>query len=77
MLRFMSPALLRPGQKVPHSGIYRVQHRSHRAAHPVTAIRGERFPACRSCGKDVSFELLEAAEYVVEERDFRHLFLAS
>lgn len=71
----MSQAILHPGKRVPSSGIYRVRHDSHRAAHFVTAIKGDRFPECRSCGKEVSFELVEPAEYVREERDFRLLSL--
>jgi hypothetical protein len=34
----------KPGQKVPHSGVYRVEHDSgHRISHEVTAISGRRF----------------------------------
>ena len=64
---------LSPGEPAPRSGIYRVRHSSHRADHLITAIKGEHLPACRSCGRDVSFEIVEAAEYVHEEKDFREL----
>jgi hypothetical protein len=77
MLTFMPTAVLRPHQAVPASGIYRVRHGAHRTAHLVTAIKGERFPVCRTCGLDASFELLEAAAYVIDERDFRPLDAAS
>jgi hypothetical protein len=77
MLHFMATLVIRPYQTVPASGIYRVRHGAHRTAHLVTAIKGERFPACRTCGLDVSFELLEAAYYVIEERDFRDVPRAS
>jgi hypothetical protein len=70
----MTAKPLSPGQPAPRSGIYRVRHSSHRAEHRITAIKGERLPACRSCGRDVSFELVETAEYVHEERGFREVF---
>ena len=73
----MSQGALHPGEKVPASGVYRVRHDSHRAEHLVTAIKGERFPACRTCGAGVTFELADGAHYVMEERDFRGVFLAS
>jgi hypothetical protein len=76
MLAVMA-ALLRPGVTVPTSGVYRVRHESHRAEHLVTAIKGERLPACRSCGANVSFELMDAADYVMQERDFKQMLAAS
>ncbi len=76
MLAVMS-VLLRPGVVVPTSGIYRVRHESHRGEHLVTAIKGERFPFCRSCGAKVSFELVAAADYILQERDFKQMFAAS
>ena len=73
----MSHGLMHPGEKVPVSGVYRVRHQLHRGEHFVTALKRERFPACRTCGNDVTFELVEGADYVMEERDFRGVFLAS
>ena len=70
-------ALLRPGVTVPTSGVYRVRHESHRGEHLVTAIKGEVLPACRSCGANVSFELIDPADYVMQERDFKRVFAAS
>ena len=69
--------LLHPGETVPISGIYRVRHDSHRGEHLVTAIKGEHLPACRSCGANVSFELVDPADYIMQERDFRQLSAAS
>ena len=63
-------AILRPNDVVSNSGVYRVRHQDHRADHVVTAIKGERLPPCRTCGSNVSFELIKAAEYIVEESDF-------
>ena len=77
ILPLMATDVLHPHQVVPRSGIYRVRHGSHRTAHLVTALKGERFPACRTCGLDVSFQLIEPADYVIDERDFRDLSQAS
>ena len=68
--------VLRPGETVPTSGVYRVRHESHRGEHLVTAIKGEVLPACRSCGANVSFELADQADYVAHERDFKQMSAA-
>jgi len=62
-------ALLHPGSAAPESGIYRVIHDRHRAAHLVVAIRGEEFPNCRKCRATVRYELVQASEYVVDDWD--------
>jgi hypothetical protein len=42
--------LLRPGAKVPKSGIYRVHHsRNDAQPHEITAIYGETLPQCNEC----------------------------
>jgi len=51
-----------PGDRVPHSGIYRVHHDSHRLMHEATLLGGKFFPLCRQCGKDVRFELLKRVD---------------
>ena len=43
----------------------------------MTAIKGEHFPACRTCGANVSFELVDPADYIMQERDFKDMSLAS
>jgi len=46
----------KPGQPVPQTGIYKVLHFRHRAAHHNTLLRGSKFPACKKCGERVRFE---------------------
>lgn len=46
-----------PGEVVPETGIYTVNHKSHRLIHEATLIHGDRFPICRQCGREVRFEL--------------------
>jgi hypothetical protein len=49
---------LRPGERVPQSGIYRVYHHSHRLMHEATLIKDELFPHCRQCAGEVRFEFI-------------------
>lgn len=50
----------RPGQIVPTSGIYRVEHRPHRLMHIATLLIGTRFPRCKRCGAAVRFALVRS-----------------
>ncbi|HET7749786.1 MAG TPA: hypothetical protein VFK81_10425 [Terriglobales bacterium] len=50
----------KPGQKVGRSGIYRVEHASHRLMHEATLLAEDLFPSCRRCGDQVRFELIRA-----------------
>ena len=52
----------RPGDYVPESGIYRINHDSHRLMHEATLIHGTRFPRCRVCRDAVRFELSQAIQ---------------
>lgn len=57
----------KPGQKVPQSGIYKVNHdRRHSEEHEVTAVKGEPFPPCANCGAGVTFSLVRAAHHLKE-----------
>lgn len=47
-----------PGGRVPQSGIYRVNHDSHRLMHESTLKAGDIFPCCKQCGRQVRFQLL-------------------
>jgi hypothetical protein len=47
----------RPGEQVPLNGIYRVFHDSHRLMHEATLLKGDRFPICKQCDRNVRFEL--------------------
>lgn len=45
----------RPGERVPESGIYRIEHDKHRMMHHATLTVGARFPRCKQCGDAVRF----------------------
>lgn len=53
----MKALTFRPGDIVPQSGIYRVEHDAHRLMHECTLLKDARFPRCRKCST-VRFELL-------------------
>lgn len=59
-----------PGDVAPVSGTFRVVHSSHRADHRVLVIKGDEFPACRRCGREVTFELVENTNYAPHDWDF-------
>jgi hypothetical protein len=48
----------KPGDRVPESGVYRVEHGPHRLMHIATLVRSTRFPQCRQCGRAVRFHLV-------------------
>jgi hypothetical protein len=56
-----APAAYAPGQTAPVTGVYRVVHAEHRQPHEVAALRGEIFPACKTCKTDAAFELIREA----------------
>jgi hypothetical protein len=61
----------RPGQKVPHSGIYRVTHdAAHAVEHEVTCVYGKTFPPCHGCTHP-RFKLVRAAHHVETHELFR------
>ncbi len=50
--------------------MYRAVHRGHRPPHQLVALKGELFPACRSCGAGIRFELIEAVPHATHDWDF-------
>jgi len=52
--------IFKPGEIVPVSGIYRVEHKSHRLMHEAALLVQSRFPLCRQCDTEVRFELVRA-----------------
>jgi hypothetical protein len=58
----------RPNQRVPLSGVYRVNHHKHRLVHEATLLANEKFPCCRQCGKAVKFMLVR----VVDDKNIHH-----
>jgi hypothetical protein len=57
-----SRKVYKPGQTVPHSGIYKVLHAEHRSPHKASFKAQEKFPQCGQCAAQVRFELVLAAE---------------
>ena len=63
--------VFRPGDEVPHSGIYRVTHNpAHTEPHEVTCVYGKRFPPCHGC-QHSRFVLVRAAMHVGSHDFFR------
>ena len=61
----MSQIQYKPGDTVPDSGIYKVNHdKNHAAEHEVTAIKGEPFPPCNNCGKGITYSLVRQAHHL-------------
>lgn len=52
----------RPGDTVPRSGVYSVEHPSHRLMHAATFIVDTRFPRCKECKQSVRFRLLRTVD---------------
>lgn len=55
----------RPGDRVPQSGIYRIEHDKHRMMHHATLTGGARFPRCKQCGDAVRFIPIRPARGMV------------
>jgi RNA polymerase-binding transcription factor DksA len=55
--------MFRPGDEVPETAPYMVQHDQHREHHEVQVIEGRRFPFCRQCGEAVRFVRLDASVF--------------
>jgi hypothetical protein len=54
--------LRKPGERVPVTGIYRVEHGTHRLMHHAILPQGIRFPMCRKCGERVCFSLVRSVK---------------
>ncbi len=67
----------KPGHLAPVSGIYKVVHDSHRAAHEVLVLRGEEFPTCRICKLLVRFEVVHPVSHLTHDWDFAGLVLSA
>ena len=63
--------LFKAGDRVQHSGIYRVFHGpEHEEPHEVTCLYGRRFPHCRLC-EFTRFMLVRGAENVDTHSHFK------
>lgn len=63
--------VFRAGDRAPQSGVYRVLHERHRESHLATLFKGELFPPCAHCAKNVRFVLLRPARLICEDLDFK------
>lgn len=63
--------IFKPGESAPESGVYTVVHDRHRQNHMATVFKGERFPVCARCGRNVRFVLSRPAAPIVEDADFK------
>jgi hypothetical protein len=61
----VASAVFRPGDIVPHTGVYRIDHHLHRLMHEATLEEGIRFPLCRQCRAGVTYSLVRAVHGVV------------
>jgi len=66
----MPDGSFKPGEKAPTTGIYTATHYQHRMPHEVFAVEGDRFPACRKCGDEPRFALVQSAHHIDLDRDF-------
>jgi PilZ domain len=65
------PRRYHPGELAPVSGIYRITHYAgHRDPHEAILIRGEEFPICRACHRNVSFEMTRNLSHATHDWDF-------
>ena len=63
--------VFKPGEKVPHSGIYKVIHDpTHTQEHEVACVFDKPFPPCRSCDHP-RFILLRAAQHIGSNEHFK------
>lgn len=63
--------VFKPGETVPHSGIYLVTHDpAHTEPHEVTCVYGKRFPPCRDCDHP-RFKLVRAAQHIESNEHFK------
>jgi hypothetical protein len=61
----------KPGEDVPHSGIYRVVHDpEHEEEHEVTCVYGKKFPPCRGC-RHPRFVLIRKAQHIESNDNFK------
>jgi hypothetical protein len=63
--------LFRSGDRVQHSGVYRVFHNpEHAEPHEVTCVYGKRLPRCQRC-EHARFMLVRGAENIETEIHFK------
>jgi hypothetical protein len=62
----------KPGDKVEHSGVYRVVHDDeHTEEHEVTCVFGKHFPPCNHCGNHPRFIAVKLAQHIEHNEWFK------
>ena len=64
-------ALYKPGDRVRHSGVYRVMHADGTPPTQVVMLSDETAVACSKCGDKVRFRLVQRVPHILEDKDFR------
>ncbi len=59
------------GDRVSHSGVYRVIHADGSPPTQVVMLRDETVVACSKCGDKVRFRLVQRAPHILEDEDFK------
>ncbi len=62
--------LYQPLTPVPETGVYAVLHGSGEEAGDTMLVKGDMFPECRRCSKQVRYRLIRSAPYIFEDKDF-------
>jgi hypothetical protein len=71
LARKMSPRILKPGDPVPESGIYKLLHRDCPSRiSEMILVAGDTIPPCRHCGTKLRLQLAHAAPHIYDDRDF-------
>jgi hypothetical protein len=62
--------LFEPLTGVPESGVYGALHLGGEPPNDIMLVKGDLFPECRQCGKQVRYRLIRSAPYIFEDKDF-------
>ena len=62
--------LYEPLTPVPETGVYGVLHSGAEEPGDAMFVKGDMFPECRRCGKQVRYRLVRSAPYIFEDKDF-------
>jgi hypothetical protein len=60
----------RPGDAVPHPGVYAIIHGNPHTQYRELFVDKGMFPLCHTCGEHVVFRLIRAVENISRDADF-------
>ena len=58
-----------PGEAVPRTAVYAINHYQHRLPHIAVITEGSLFPTCKQCGNRVRFALVSSSP-ILSDKDF-------